>query len=260
MKKLLVTLTPAEGKRLIARGLLGTELIQDALHNGYLCVTLGTTSSYLVEEILGSYEKTKHIAGIVVPEGTWVTKAKYRYNDAIFYRGEFLDGKKVIDVLDELGPNDVIIKSANALDVNSTPIVLLASSTGGTVGSFLGSAAARNINIVMPCGLEKFIPSSYDEFYGEFGMHDWDFAIGTPVGAIAVPEGIPFTELDALETLFDVAAIPIAAGGVNGAEGAVTLFIEGDDDDIVMAYDFLKNDIKGEPPFPHVSHLMEEPE
>jgi hypothetical protein len=259
MKKLLVTLTPAEGKRLIARGLLGTQLIQDALRDGYLCITLGTTSSYLVEEILGSYEKTKHIAGVVVPEGPWVTKAKYRYKDAIFYRGEFMDDKKVIDVLDELGPGDVIIKSANALDMDFTPIVLLASKTGGTVGSFLGSAAARNISIVMPAGLEKVIPSSYEDFYGEFGMHDWDYALGTPVGVIAVPEGIPYTELDALETLFDVTAIPIAAGGVNGAEGSVTLFIQGDDEDVAIAYDFLRNDIKGEPPFPHVSHLMEEP-
>jgi len=69
MKKLLVTLTVAESKRLIAKGLLATEAVQEALKSGYLCVTLGTTSAYLVEELLGNYDKTKHIAGLVVPKG-----------------------------------------------------------------------------------------------------------------------------------------------------------------------------------------------
>ena len=58
MKKLLVSLTPSESKRLIAKGLLALDEVQTALKEGYLCVTLGTTSSYLVEEILGEYDKT----------------------------------------------------------------------------------------------------------------------------------------------------------------------------------------------------------
>ncbi|MCK4566179.1 MAG: hypothetical protein KAU48_02610, partial [Candidatus Thorarchaeota archaeon] len=138
MKKLLATLTPAESKRLIARGILATDLVQNALKNGYLCITVGTTSGYLVEEILGEYDKTLHIAGIVVPKGLAVTDGKKRSSDAIFHKGELLENKKVIDVLDKLGPDDVIIKSANALDENYVPIVLLAHETAGTVGVFLG--------------------------------------------------------------------------------------------------------------------------
>lgn len=254
MKKLLVTLTPAESKRLIAKGLLATELIQEVLKNGYLCITMGTTSAYLVEEILGEYDKTRHIAGIVVPKGLAITDGTKRFKDAIFYKGEYIENTKVIDIMDKLGPNDIIIKSANGLDENLVPIVLLASDTGGSIGSFLVAAAARNITIVMPVGLEKSIPVSYDEFVGEFGKEDWDYAIGTPVGAIAVHEGIPFTEMEALEALFAVDATPISAGGVNGAEGSVTFFIEGDDEDIAQAYSFLK-DLKGEPPFPKVEHV-----
>jgi hypothetical protein len=254
VKKLLVTLTPAESKRLIARGLLATELIQEVLKNGYLCITLGTTSSYLVEEILGEYDKTRHIAGIVVSKGLAITDATKRFKDAIFYKGKYVENTKVIDILDKLGPDDVIIKSANGLDENFLPIVLLSSTTGGTVGSFLGAAASRNITIVMPVGLEKSIPVSYDNFVGQFGKDDWDYTIGTPVGAIAIHEGIPFTEIEALEALFAVDATPISAGGVNGAEGSVTFFIEGDDDDIAQAYEYLKG-IKGEPPFPKVDHV-----
>ena len=254
MKKLLVTLTPAESKRLIARGILALDLIQDALKEGYLCITLGTTSGYLVEEILGEYDKTRHIAGIIVPKGLSITDKETRTSDAIFHKGEYLENKKVIDVLDEMGPDDVIIKSANALDENYLPIVLLASDTGGTVGSFIGAAAARNIKVIVPVGLEKSIPVAYEEFCGQFGKDNWDYAIGTPVGAIALSEGIVFTEIEAVETLFDATAIPIAAGGVNGAEGSISLFIEGGDEEIAQAYEFF-TDLKGEPSFPKVDRV-----
>lgn len=254
MKKLLVTLTPAESKRLIAKGLLATDLVKKALKDGYLCVTLGTTSSYLVEEILGEYDKTRHIAGVVVPKGLAVTESKSRAFDAIFHKGKYIDNKKVKDVLENMGPKDVIIKSANGLDENYVPLVLLASETGGTWGSFIGAAVSRNIKIVMPVGLEKSIPVAYEEFCGEFGKDDWDYTIGEPVGVVGVKEGIAFTEIDALEALFDIAAVPIAAGGVNGAEGSVTLFIEGGEREIHAAYEFL-TDLKGEPPFPKVDHV-----
>lgn len=254
MKKLLVTLTPSEGKRLIAKGLLATEDVKSALKTGYLCITLGSTSAYLIEEILGEYDKARHIAGLTVPKGLAVTDREQRSSDAIFHRGELIEGKKVADVLDELGPGDVIIKSANALGSDYVPIVLLASSTGGTVGTFMGPASSRNIRVIMPVGLEKSIPSSYDDFCGEFGMDDWDFAIGTPVGAISVPHAITFTEIEALDALFEVFAVPIAAGGLNGAEGSVTLYITGDDEDVKRAYEFLLT-IKGEPPFPRVDYV-----
>ena len=255
LKKLLVTLTPAEGKRLIAKGLLATEKIQNALNHGYLCITLGTTSSYLVEEILGEYDKTRHIAGVVVPKGLSVVKGDVRHSDAIFHKGEYIEGKKVADILDELGPEDVIVKCANALDANLVPMVLLAHPTGGSMGSFIGAASSRNITLVMPAGYEKCIPVPYDVLVGQFGKDDWDYSFGMGVGIIPVPNGIPFTEGDALDALFGVWTVPIAAGGINGAEGAITLYVEGDADDIKETYEFLLN-IKGEPPFPNVEHVV----
>jgi hypothetical protein len=254
VKKLLVTLTPAESKRLIAKGLLALDLVQLAFQKGYLCITMGTTSGYIVEEILGEYDKTRHIAGITVPKGLAVTDKETRAFDAIFHKGEYIENTKVVDILDKLGPEDVIIKSANALDENYVPIVLLASPTGGTVGAFMGSAAARNIKVIVPVGLEKSIPVAYEEFCGQFGKTDWDYAIGEPVGAIAITEGIAFTEIEAVDVLFGAVAIPIAAGGVNGAEGSISLFIEGDDEEIARAHEFF-TDLKGEPPFPKVDRV-----
>ena len=254
MKKLLVTLTVAESKRLIAKGLLATDAVQNALKNGYLCITMGTTSSYLAEELLGDYDKTRHIAGIIVPKGLSVTEGNTRASDAIFHKGKYLENKKVIDVVDQMDCDDVIIKSANALDENYVPVVLLAHDTAGTIGTFAGPAATKNIKVIVPVGLEKSIPVSYQEFCGQFGRDDWDYAIGTPVGAIALTHGIAFTEIEAVEALFEVTAVPIAAGGVNGAEGSISLFIEGGDDEIAKAFKFF-TDLKGEPPFPHVDRV-----
>ncbi len=257
MKRLLVTLTVAESKRLIAKGLLQTEEVQYALENGYLCVTLGTTNSYLVEEILDGYDKERHVAGVIVPRGVWITDREHRSTDAIFKRGEYIEGKKVADVLSELGPGDVIIKGANALDVNMVPLVLLASENGGSIGSVIGAVAARNIRLIMPVGLEKYIPTSYEEIRGQFGIRDLDYVIGTPVGVMAVPEAFVFTEIEALDVLFGVSAIPVAAGGVNGAEGSVTLLIVGEDSDVSAAHEFLISEIKGEEPFPTIRHLVQ---
>ena len=44
-------------------------------------------------------------------------------------------------------------------------------------------------------------------------------AIGIPVGMACVCDGRPFTEIDALETLFDVSAIHYASGGWGGCRG-----------------------------------------
>ena len=54
--------------------------------------------------------------------------------------------------------------------------------------------------------------------------------------------------------MFDVQAMPISAGGVNGAEGSITLFIEGGDEETARAYEFLV-DLKGEEPFPEVDRV-----
>jgi len=54
------------------------------------------------------------------------------------------------------------------------------------------------------------------------------------------------TELTALETLYDVEARCIAAGGVDGSEGAVIIAIEGLDEEVQRAIRDIRS-LKGEP-------------
>ena len=51
-------LTVSESKRLIAKGVAASEVLQTALENGTVAVAKGTTNSYIVEELLG--EEIRH--------------------------------------------------------------------------------------------------------------------------------------------------------------------------------------------------------
>lgn len=47
MKRALVTLTPPEGKRLIARAVAAMPEVQDALKHGFVYIATGTTAAYV---------------------------------------------------------------------------------------------------------------------------------------------------------------------------------------------------------------------
>jgi molybdopterin/thiamine biosynthesis adenylyltransferase len=57
-------------------------------------------------------------------------------------------------------------------------------------------------------------------------------------------EGKVVTELKAVENLAGATAIPISAGGVDGAEGAITLVISGEDNQVKKAIAYVE-DAKG---------------
>ena len=61
-----------------------------------------------------------------------------------------------------------------------------------------------------------------------------------PTGLFPCPGGKTVNELDAIEILSGATAIPIAAGGLGGAEGAITLVIKGDDDQVKKAIEYIE--------------------
>ena len=76
-------------------------------------------------------------------------------------------------------------------------------------------------------------------------------SIGTRVGLACVSDGRVFTEIEAIDTLFGLEAVHFASGGYGGSEGAVTLIVEGKDEDVHRCLDFIEK-IKGEPPLPAI--------
>ena len=70
------------------------------------------------------------------------------------------------------------------------------------------------------------------------GIEEIDISDGYKSGLFPLL-GDVFTEIDALETLFELEeVIHVASGGVGGAEGAVTLLLIGDKAIVKKAYDF----------------------
>ncbi len=149
-------------------------------------------------------------------------------------------------VIDKLGPGDMVLKGANALDPSGNVGVTMASPLGGTMAQFYLAAKAQGVQTIYPVGLEKLIPSV--ELAAQYGGRlRLTRTIGAPVGMACVADGNVVTEIEAIEQLFDVTAIPFAAGGYGGSEGMVTFVIEGDEEDVNSCRDFIEG-IKGEPP------------
>ncbi|MGD0953116.1 MAG: hypothetical protein ABR985_12115 [Methanotrichaceae archaeon] len=66
-------LTPAAGKRLIAKALVAHPAIQTALKSGTVAIIAGTTNGYVAEEILASigqsegFSRRRFFRGIILP-------------------------------------------------------------------------------------------------------------------------------------------------------------------------------------------------
>ncbi len=247
----LFTLTPSESKRLIGKGIAALPEVQSAKKNGYLLVARGSTTAYCLEELLGEkLEKENYAVGQTIKGVLCAVQADSRLKPYTFHKGEVL-AVEPGSVADKLAPGDVLLKGANAIDPFGNLGVLMASANGGTMGQFYMGMKARGLEIIYPVGLEKLIPSVEEAArYG--GTLALQKAIGLPVGMACVCDGRPFTEIDALETLFDVSAVHYASGGWGGAEGSVTLVIEGPDEAVTKCIEFVEASVKGEPALPAV--------
>lgn len=243
-----ISLTPTESKRLIAKAVKEEQTVKDALKNGIVAIALGSTNAFVVEEILGKkIEKERFIAGIVDEKGSCVVPAKERIKEVVLEKGEVQD-LVLEDVIDRMGPKDVVIKGGNALDFDGIVGVMLASETGGTIGRVLGTLKAMGIPLVIPIGLEKLVPYPINDVSTKTGIYSMDLSTGIPVGIMPV-SGEVITEIEAFEILTGVEAYPMGSGGIGGAEGSYTFLLEGPKENVEKAFE-LVIDIKGEASVP----------
>jgi hypothetical protein len=107
------------------------------------------------------------------------------------------------------------------------------------MGYIQAARKKRNFTIVYPAGLEKLIPISVKEAAKEAKYTRYESGMGMPVGLFPCPKGVIVTEVRAIEILSGASAIPIASGGLGGAEGAITLVLKGKADEVKKALDFV---------------------
>jgi hypothetical protein len=246
----LFTLTPSESKRLLGKAVASMPEVQHAKENGYLVVGRGSTNAFILEELLNSkMDKERYAAGQVIRGAFCVLPTGLRAKPVILHKGEVLNVEPGA-VIDKLTPGDVLIKGANAVDPFGNVGVVMAGPGGGMMGQFYMALKAQGVATIYPVGLEKLIPSVEEAArYG--GKMLIGRSIGCRVGMALVADGRIVTEIEAIEILSDLKAVHYASGGWGGAEGSITLIVEGEEDDVNRCLDFIEG-IKGEPPLPAV--------
>jgi hypothetical protein len=226
-------LTPSAGKRLIAKALAMHSQIQNAAREGTLVLIAGTTNGYLAEEIcrsmgISGFSRERFFRGLTMPPNKPVTKEGRLLDesqfpgDVVIVKGEWQKGKTIGDVVDSLKEGDVIVKGANALDLERKQAALLIGHPkAGTAGLSLPAVFGRRVKLIVAVGLEKRINGDLNAIAQKINEPSAEGYRFLPL------PGEVFTEIEALKLLSGVDAELIAAGGVNGAEGAIWLATSG---------------------------------
>lgn len=264
-----VTLTPTESKKLLAKALAAMAPLKRAREKGLIVIHPSSTTLFLIEELTGTRPEGVWVCGLVFPKGMCISwerqKAAYlkrpdpgeKGHDAgqfpfswVLEKGTFRTGISLASLLDRMGKEDVYVKGANAIDPEGKVGVLYASLGAGTIGKVIAASRRKGFTILLPIGLEKLIPTPIARAAKFASREKTDAAMGIPVGLIPVP-GKAVTEVEAIDILSGAEAVAVAAGGLGGAEGSVTLVIRGSEEKVSRAFQIVK-EVKGAAlPEPH---------
>ena len=223
-----VRLTVSESKRLIAKGISMNKEVRERLENGMVIITLGTTNTYIAEEL----------AGLDAPRGSFVTgrifpsskedfaKDMERRSEIVLLKGKPVD-MSYEQALAKMHPEDIVFKGANMVNY-----------------------ANRYKDVgkgkwIVPVGLEK--ETSQDLFEVQ-KITDGKTQRGRGTVRLSVTQGNIYTEIEAVKELADVDVFVTAKGGVDGAEGGVSLLVCGKWDEVSKVENLVKQ-LAGEPPF-----------
>jgi hypothetical protein len=248
-------LTPAAGKRLIAKGLVAHPWVIETLGRGRLVIVAGTTNGYVAEEVLAhigqgvGFARRHFFRGVTLPPSLVAARAKRgaeedRFpGDVVIDKGVWQRAQTVYDVIAGLGENDLILKGANALDVMlGQAATFVDFSDGGATGSILPAVLGRHARLLVPVGLEKRVPGGLLELSQRLA----DANVKGP--RLCPLPGPVFTELDAIALLTGARATVVGAGGVAGAEGSIWLAVDGSDEQLAKLEGLLRT-VLGEPGF-----------
>jgi hypothetical protein len=253
-----IVLTPTESKKLIAMAIANMNIVKQAKSEGMVIIHPSSSTYFIVEELMGNRPETNYwVCGVVAPRGMCVEMGilvgDYLPKTPDLSPGEFKtwwvikDGKlsigeKVSEFLEQVKPTDVFIKGVNALDTTGNVGILIGDPIGGgPIGHIF--AAWKIFQLVFPVGLEKLIPTSIIEAAREARQTKYDYGMGLAAGLFPCPSGENVsivTEVNAIKILSGATAIPIAAGGVGGAEGALTFILKGDGGEVEKAIKFVE--------------------
>jgi hypothetical protein len=230
-----INLTPAAGKRLIAKATIEHPAVKKALHGGSIVIVAGTTNGYVAEELLKQlgqgkdFSRNRFFRGITLPPaiktgdtGRLLDESKFP-GDVVIINGVWQKGKMIFDVIDDLKQGDLIIKGANCVNLShKQAAILIGHPKGGTIVEALQAVVGRRVRLILPIGLEKRVHEDINAIAALLNDPG-----STGARLLPVPGEI-ITELEAVTLLSGARATLVAGGGVCGAEGSVWIAINGE--------------------------------
>lgn len=240
-------LTVSESKRLIAKGIAVNKEVRERLENGMVIITLGTTNTYIAEEL----------AGLDTPRGSFVTGRIYpgykedfqkgikRHSEIVLIKGKMTD-MSYTDALAKMEPQDIVFKGANMLNyAKRQAAVCVGAPDGGTVAKLRRYTDNGRGRWVCPVGLEK---STAQDLFEIQKITNNSSAERKNTVKLNVTEGNVYTEIEAVKEFADVDVFVTAKGGVDGAEGGVSLLVCGSKVE-VQKVEAVVRQVSGEPDF-----------
>lgn len=228
--KAIVSLTVPEGKRLIASAVARMPEVRRAWESGQILLKGGTTVSAVAEELVGV---PMRISGRITPQGLRTARTMSDAPHSMLIQdGQWQNvDQRLSEVAERLGPEDVIISSANIIDAYGGAALMAGASMGGGIGPSLSGFMTEGASLIIAVGLEKLIPGTVAEAIRAAGRKGVDRSTGMAVGLMPI-FGRIVTEVDAVKLLAPVECQVIGRGGIQGAEGGVTLALAGQDPDV----------------------------
>lgn len=249
--KTVFTLTSAESRRLIAKAVVQMPEVKKAWESAYLLLAGGTTNAFIAQELLDDFsiEPGRCTAGESTDGLLCVTAMDSRKSfPNVFLKGEAVPGRTFGEALSDFHAETVIIKGANAVDMNGYVGVITSGFDGGTIPRIIGYATSKGLKWITPVGLEKLVPSVQASAKALGGATSIDISMGADPGMYCLGTTTVVTEIEAIRILFDCEAALVCCGGIGGNEGAVTLAVTGEEANVRALVDYLEKNIKGEPP------------
>jgi hypothetical protein len=243
------SLTVAESKRLIAKGIANYPPVKEKMKSGSIIIARGTTNSYIAEELLGiDVIPGEFVTGRIKPKKNLVGElAKTKVSEMVVVDGKYDASITYKQGLLRAKEGDIIFKGANLVNPSlRQAATCIGSPTGGTVGAFLPFVKEKNLRVIIPVGLEKQV--SYDlNVLSRNAKNAKSSNKKVPLLNVYNDSDI-FTEIEAIKTVANVDVFQIASGGVLGAEGAVSLVVRGDKEEVDKAMALIES-VQGELPF-----------
>ena len=252
-----VILTPSESKKLVSLAIARMDIVKRAARDGMVIMHPSSSTYFIFEELTGMKPKTNYwVCGVVTPRGTCVEMAmlfgghspspeNYHPGDLkglwAIRKGEIILEATLSELLDQMTADDVYIKGVNALDAQGKAGILIGEPMqGGALGLVIAAWRKKKFSLFYPAGLEKLIPVSIDQAAKEAKKAQYAYGMGLPTGLFPCVEGRVITEITAVDLLSGATAVPVAAGGLGGAEGASILVIKGTDEQVKCAIDYIE--------------------